>query len=256
VSNVKALKARTGQPFQVEGTFTVRHLERDFSLADFLRFLARELGVHSLHMPWILGHAAYGATGIPPTEDNLERLARVYAEGITESFRSLSTPDPDETALLSIVERFMNRAVGTEPAPQRHYCPAGSGTLSVGMDGTVYPCFMFTNIKGFELTRVDAADRGELARNRAAFVKQIERPRGEGAPREVMSSCAGMNYEAHGRITGISAAERHLWERVNAHLEREAAAYAQDPDTWEWMQTKFLLHRLDTLGVFDAPAAC
>ena len=256
VNNVKILKTHTGQPFQVEGTFTSRHLERRFSLAEFLRFLARELGVHFLHMPWILGNG-YNAAGILPTEENLERLLAVYAEAITGSFHSLRDPAMSETAVISIVERFVDRCrSGAERTPQRYYCPAGSGTLSVGMDGKVYPCFMFTNVPAFELTHVEALDKGELTRNRAAFVKQIERPDDEGTPGEVISSCAGMNYETHGRITGISSAEKRVWERLNAHLNDEADAYRRQPETWEWMQTKFLLHRLEMLGVLDSSAAC
>jgi uncharacterized protein len=38
--NIAILKARTGEPWQIEGTFTARHLARTFSLANFMRFLS------------------------------------------------------------------------------------------------------------------------------------------------------------------------------------------------------------------------
>jgi hypothetical protein len=81
---------------------------------------------------------------------------------------------------------------------------------------------MFTNNKLFELTHLDAEDKQDLTRNRAAFVKQMERPLDEVDTREVISSCAGKNYEAHGRIVAISTPERYVWGRLNHYLQTKA----------------------------------
>ena len=249
IENVKVLKEYTGQPFQVEGTFTAAHLHEQFSLSQFMQFLAGELDVHFLHMPWILG-TGYNETGIVVSEPNIAAVVETYKAAITTSLKSLCDPDIGKTCLISLVERFLGNHLSDTPQRPTHYCPAGSGTLSVGIDGTIYPCFMFTNKKSFEIGRVGATDATTLEQKRDAFTQALkisnEHDRENVA---IASSCAGINYETRGHIDGTSEAEQFVLKSLNLYLKDEIDRLSEDADAWEWVQTKYLLHRLSLQGV-------
>jgi uncharacterized protein len=244
IKNIAILKERTGQPAQIEGTYTARHVEMDFSLVEFMKFIATELDVHYLHMPWILGNA-YQGTGIEPTEKNIDHLISVYRAANVESLRSLQTPELEETIVLSAVGRALERAQTANAQQRRHICPAGSGTLSVGADGKIFPCFMFTNKAQFEFGHIGSVDDGEFERRRAAFVNRLELPAGEVGTRfESGSACAGQNFEMGGEIDYISAANRNVQAAVDTHLQEKVASLKSDSDLWDWIQIKLMLNRL------------
>jgi uncharacterized protein len=253
--NIRRLKAATDQPAQIEGTFTAAHLASGFSLAEFLKFVARDLGVRFLHMPWILGEA-YGGTGIEPTDANIERLTQVYCEGVCASLASLETQDLGDTILLSTLDIALRAALsGAPPQRRTHICPAGGGTLSVGADGRVFPCFMFTNKAPFEFTRVGAGfDDAVFDARRAAFVGELEIPADANAGGfEMRAACAGHNYDTHGAISHFSAAASRVQNAVDAHVRRELAALIADEDRWSWVKCKLLLHQLSSSSPFEAP---
>ena len=244
IENIRRMKERTGQPLQIEGTYTARHVEMRFSLAEFMRFIAGELDVHSLHMPWIVGHA-YQGTGIDPTEENIAHVTAVYCEAASASLMSLQTPQLEDTILLSAAERFLRRERSGDGNKRRHICPAGSGTLSVGADGKISPCFMFTNNAQFEFGRVGRREDDEFEHRRSTFMKRLEIPEGEnGRSFEIGAACAGQNFELSGQIDHVTAANRQIQIALDAHLENEIARIKADQDLWEWMQTKLLLNQM------------
>src|SRR6266581_6314752 len=49
--NIRILKEETGQPGQIEGTYTRLHVEERVSVADVMDYVLNELGIHLLHMP-------------------------------------------------------------------------------------------------------------------------------------------------------------------------------------------------------------
>jgi len=254
--NIRKLKAMTGQPVQIEGTFTGAHMASDFSLAEFMRFIARDLGVRFLHMPWILGRA-YGGTGIEPTDANIERLTRVYCEAISASLASLETQDLGDTILLSSVDAALRAALSGAPSHRRtHICPAGGGTLSVGADGRVFPCFMFTNKSPFEFTKVGAGfDDAAFDARRAEFVGQLEIPEdGNAGGFAMRAACAGHNYDTGGSISAVSAATLRVQDATDAHLQRALAELRADEDRWSWVRCKLMLHQLESASPFQAPA--
>jgi uncharacterized protein len=255
IANIRRLKAATGQPAQIEGTFTAAHLEADVSLAEFMRFIARDLGVRFLHMPWILGEA-YGGTGIVPTDANIERLIAIYSEAISASFASLETQDLGDTILLSSVDTALRGELSPAQDRRTHICPAGSGTLSVGADGRVFPCFMFTNKSPFEFTRVGAGfDDAVFDARRADFVGQLEIPEdGNVGGFEMRAACAGHNYDVGGRIDHVSAAGLRVQDAIDAHMRRELSALRADEDRWNWVRCKLMLHQLESATPFEAPA--
>jgi uncharacterized protein len=256
VANIARLKGATGQPAQIEGTFTAAHLASNFSLAGFMRFVAHDLGVRFLHMPWILGDA-YGGTGIAPTEGNIARLIDIYGAAISASLASLETQDLRDTILLSQVDDALRAALSPAPPARRtHLCPAGSGTLSVGADGRVFPCFMFTGKPGFEFTRVGAGfDDAAFDARRADFTRQLELPpEGDLGGLAQRGACAGHNHDTGGNIAAVSAASRAVQDALSAHLRCELAALRADADRWSWVRCKLMLHQLETAGDFAAPA--
>ncbi|MFZ5788350.1 MAG: radical SAM protein [Acidobacteriota bacterium] len=230
---IRRMKERTGQPSQVEGTFTALHLERSFSLVGFMDFLARDLDVHALHMPWILGDRCNGC-GIRPDVANVQELLRIFGEGVDRSFQSLDGPDLEGAILLSIVERRLRapRQFGSEVCL---LCGAGSGTLSVATDGRIYPCFMFTNQRDLCLGRIDTTGPATLKRRRRRFVEALRLPAGSSIP---VLGCAGVCHDQTGEVNRCLAAESWLGERLETRIDAHQSAARQDPERWEWLQVK------------------
>ena len=253
VAGVKKLKAATGQPRQVEATFTAAHLAAGFSIADFMRFLAAELGVRRLHMPWILGEGAYDGAGIAPTDANVAQLAHAYRDAVDASLAALESPELADTVLLSQVDDAIRAALaGRAPAPRTHLCPAGGGTLSVGADGRVTPCFMFTNKPGFELADVRAFDDAGFDARRATFVRRLELPADAGGPFAIRAACAGQNHEVSGRVGEVSAANLRVQAAIADHLRRAVNALVADANRWSWVRCKLMLHQLEAGAPFEA----
>lgn len=237
VESIRILKRETGQPSQVEGTFTARHLDAGFSLAAFMDFLVEELEVHVLHMPYILGDG-FGAAGIGADSARLDALVATYSEAIARSVRSLSTPDLETTILLSFVERYL-RAQLSEAKDSPLVCAAGTGTISVDVDGAIYPCFMFTNKLPFRLGVVGTTSPGELRMASLEFASRLVRSPGDG-PRPLMS-CAGMNEELAGAVDRCLPAATEVNRRLVARLDEELAPYRRDEERWSWLKTKLAL---------------
>ena len=248
IENIRILKDRTEEPKQIEGTYSAKHVEQDFSIADFLKFMARELDVRSLHMPWVVGEA-YNGTGIVPTDANVARTAKAFRDGVSASLQSLLSPDLEDVVLFAPLERALLRELSGGGGEREHICPAGSGTLAVGADGKVSPCFMFTNNRKFEFTRVGQFDDSTFDRLRKEFVGRLAVPTGEnGRSYETGSSCAGQNYDVTGEVDQVLEASRHLQLDIDNHIRDELAAVKADADKWEWLQAKLLLHQIALAG--------
>lgn len=237
VETVRAMKARTGQPAQVEGTYTRAHLEAGFSLRDFMDFLANDLDVHLLHMPWILGGTWDGA-GVPAAR--VGEVANAYEDAVVRSLESLRGPDLDGAILLSFVHRFLT-ATFTPRRAADLVCAAGTGTLSVAVDGTIAPCFMFTGKAGFSLGSVGVTGPEELDARRRAFQERV-RWREDAPPRErMLMSCAGTNLECSGALEKFTEAAVAVNERLAARIEAELEPIRKDPDAFDWLKTKLAL---------------
>lgn len=249
VANILWMKAEVGQPSQIEGTYTRRHLDAGFDIAAFLRFCARELDVHQVHMPWIVGDG-YDGSGIAPTEENVGAVTAAYCAAATASLESLTTPDLRDIVIFTPVDSALRRAVTGQGGVRTHLCPAGSGTLAVGADGKVSPCFMFTNKPEFEFTRIgEGFDDGAFDASRDAFVRKLEL----GADRrgeefEMGGACAGQNYDVGGAIDAVGDGSRRIQAALDAHVHAELTRLQADPDVWSWVRTKIMLDALSREG--------
>ncbi len=244
IENIAILKARTGGLGQIEGTFTGQHLESGFSLSEFMHFIATELDVHFLHMPWIVGDG-YSGTGIAPTDANVDRVIAIYRDAFSASLRSLETRDLDEVIVISNIEELL-RPAASGGGGCGQICPAGSGTLSAGADGKIYPCFMFTNNEAFELGRVGEGGGADFGGRRSAFTRKLAIPEGESADSfETGAACAGQNYDLGGRIDAMSPANKRIQTALDTYLRGEVARLEADGERWEWIMTKYRLAQLD-----------
>jgi uncharacterized protein len=240
VRNIHVLQDATGEPGQIEGTFTARHLEAGFSLEDFMSFAARDLGVHRLHMPWIMG-TGYGGGAIPPTAANRKRLTGLYSAAAAASLASLLGGSLEETILLSGVEREIRRRLSGRNGGGAQICAAGLDTLSAAADGAVYPCFMFTNKEPFRLGQVDGLGDPGFARRRAAFVKSLKVPDCGPPP---LSSCAGQNLDLNGGVCRVHAATAAVMKALHRDLCRRLDPVEADEDRWNWVRAKLMLLEL------------
>lgn len=240
VETVRAMKAATGQPAQIEATYTRAHLDAGFSFREFMDFLANDLDVHLLHMPWILGGPWEGA-GVPV--ERAEALAEAYEEAILRSLESLRGPDLEGAILLSFVQRYL-AATFVERKAADLVCAAGSGTLSVDVDGTIYPCFMFTGKTALSLGKVGVTGVEELDARRRTFQERVRWPDGAPPRARMLMSCAGMNLECDGALASFPVATSSVNERLAARLEAELAPVRQDPEEFAWLKTKLALWQI------------
>ena len=240
IATIRAMKDQTGQPAQVEGTYTRAHLDAGFSLREFMDFLAYDLDVHLLHMPWILGGPWDGA-GVPAARAH--EVADAYEDAVLRSLESMRGPDLDGAILLSFVHRLLTETFAPRGAPDL-VCAAGTGTLSVAVDGTIAPCFMFTGKSGLSLGSVGVTAREELDVRRRAFQERV-RWREDAPPRErMLMSCAGMNLECASSVETISDATIAVNERLAARLDAELAKLRKDPGAFDWLKTKLALWQM------------
>jgi len=243
VENILKLKQYTGQPSQIEGTYHAFHLESNFSMTEFMRFIAEQLDVHSLHMPWLLGDS-YQKTGIKQQHNLIEQVVDVYKTAVDYSMQSLLQQDLQQTILLSYLDRAITaRLLPQEGMRKTHLCPAGSGTLSVGSDGKIFPCFMFTNNKSFQFGSVDDKRWEPVFEKRDAFTRQLELTKLPETATDV-SACAGHNYENQDHIASIGPGDKHVQQVLDEYIKSVLRKVTEDADTWSWVQTKYQLIKI------------
>jgi uncharacterized protein len=129
--------------YSFESTFTAYHVESGINLNDLLDFFFKHFKQNEVHIP----------PAALTKENSLflseQRTSKVYRAGVEYSMENLKNGG---TACLSFASRMIN--VFAEGRSINNYCPAGLSTLSVDTGGDVYPCFMFTGQKDFQLGNV------------------------------------------------------------------------------------------------------
>lgn len=250
-ANILRMKQATGQPVKIEGAFTAEHLRREFSLADFMDYLVRDLDIHSIHMPWILGEC-YNGLGIVPGKANLEKMVEIYSKAIHKSIGSLVRPGIDETILVTQVERYLLNFFGRGYSG-KYVCPAGGDTLAVSADGDIYPCSMFVNKKKFRLGTPEMPFSG-LRENMKRFCRGMQVTARGRLMKPSSAFCAGLNYESCGSLNRISSPERTLQERLDTYLRRELDALLKDQETADWIKIKLLFNQINVRELEEASA--
>lgn len=241
VSNIQILSRETGQPMRIEGTFTSEHLHQNFSLVEFMDYLVKELKIHSLHMPWVIGNC-YNGCGIVPNNKNIEKIISIYSEAFSKSLHSLISPDINQTILTTYIERYLERFFAKFSSTP-YICPAGIDTLSVSADGSVYPCFLFISNKKFKLAETGTAPVMDLTKNKRQFSKDMK------VPQYILSNgdiplmfCAGLNYICNGSLTKIPDHEMTLSRALNSCLKDELDHLMKNREDRDWIHTKLILY--------------
>lgn len=222
--NIAALRAATGQPTQIEGTFTAEHLRRGVTVRDVMSYCLEVLGAPVLHMP-VNALAEDGPHDrVDPRSIGTADMPRVcdqYAEAAAATVRAAVAPVGSHPVLATAFE--MLKDVVFPPLSQMPtICPAGTGTIAVDVDGTVLPCFMFFGREEHRIGHVDDALAGEPPIDTATqvrFVSALDRTRGEAGKswaHRLFSGCAGANFFARDHHGATSPEEVELVEAMAA----------------------------------------
>ncbi|WFR57014.1 radical SAM protein [Anaerocolumna sp. AGMB13025] len=134
LENAKRLKNITGQPNTIEVTYTQFHIDNNITIMDVLKHLNTELPETYIHL--------VPAGGNIDCEYALTDLSQ-FTQSVNDIFDTASDKG-DIKHIYSLVQRIIASLVNKYPGSES-ICDAGSGTLSVSVNGDIYPCFMFTD---------------------------------------------------------------------------------------------------------------
>lgn len=156
VSNVKRLREETGQPDTIEVTYNNRHRENGVKVLDTIRQLNAEVPGSFYHITPV------------SSQDKGMMLEdfKPFIDSVDEVFDSF---EAKESLTYSLVDRFVRTL---QDKQQSHYvCNAGFNTISVSVEGDVYPCFMFTDVEEFKMGNI--SDEGIFKTERFKDITQM-----------------------------------------------------------------------------------
>lgn len=141
LANAKKLKEQTGQPFMIEATYTATHINNNISIQDTVKGALSELSDVIIHLTPVAG-----------ADENEYSISnyKIFADSVDEVFDTMSEGDG---FIYSLVERIIN-GLSVKDREYAYICDAGTGTLSVSVEGDIYPCFMFTDMEKLKLGNV------------------------------------------------------------------------------------------------------
>ncbi len=133
LSNIKWLQKETGQPGTIEVTYNQKHIDHDVAIGDVIHFMRENVGNVPLHIT---------AAGGEKSCDYVLEDRKAFIQSIDDIF---DNPDKVPMYTYAIASRMIDNIY--KKAKTQYLCTAGLNTLSVSIDGDVYPCFMFTDDK-------------------------------------------------------------------------------------------------------------
>ena len=217
----------------IEGTYTARHIELGISMVDLLDFFAEELDITSPHIPTV-GAPADPSLALHPRCS--EETYRIYADAVSHTVWSATTDHPRS---LSLAQRQVDALVRKQG--QWAICPASGGdTLSVDMDGGIYPCFMFIGREEFRMGDVNGDGFGGPGFDRVntVFWANVKGKRDDCSvcwARGLCSGCLGAVYNETGSITDVPQDHCELVKAMGERTLVELARVRNDPEKWEKM---------------------
>jgi uncharacterized protein len=252
--NIRILREETGQPGQIEGTYTRLHVEEGVQIVDLMDYVRETLGINLLHMPInVLGksnrHDPLAVRG-----EDFVKVNAFYAEAVSRSIRDVLTKPVGEVCMLSSVVEMVDTLIHPSAHPAIFICPAGNGTIAVDSNGTVYPCFMFYRNAKFRLGSVsrpggealeDTAQKSFLAGLQPEAIPNLARSWAW----RFLQGCAGGNYfknEDHGIVADD---EIRLVEAMVSAAVVELAHLKSDELQWKFLPLALNLFKL----FIDAP---
>ena len=151
LKKAKELYDATGQPDTIEVTYTQLHVNNHVGILEIVRNIKEMLPNTNVHLVPVSG-----CDGKPVGLKTLE----MFPASVDELF---AEKEFTKTPTYSLVERIFAGMANRNPN-NRFICNAGVGTLSVSVEGDVYPCFMFTNEQALCLGNI--ADKDLFESNR------------------------------------------------------------------------------------------
>jgi uncharacterized protein len=149
-------------PYGIECTYNIRHLSAGVSVIDLMEFFYNEAGQRICHIApaslpapvsssgsgqeifrgkeLVIQHRDYVAT---------ETLVPLYRDAAKYTIRNLFA---GSGPLLSFANNILEQIIDRRKS--LIYCPAFFNQLSIAIDGSAYPCFMFIGDKNFRLGNI------------------------------------------------------------------------------------------------------
>ncbi|MBM7689866.1 hypothetical protein BCR24_13320 [Enterococcus ureilyticus] len=138
LKNISKLNQYTNQPSTIEVTYNQNHVENDVSIQDVVDHISEEVPNAYIHLvpAGATDEEDYGVKDLSIFPENLNNLVEKHLVN--------NPKERDLPASYSLVDRIVKGLInGPQNIPL--ICDAGLGTISVSVNGDVYPCFMFTD---------------------------------------------------------------------------------------------------------------
>lgn len=144
INNIRTLKEKTGQPYQIEATYTDYHVKHNISVLDISKHI-------STLFPDIVIHAA-PAGGCKTCAFVLKNYTS-FIDSVSEYFQKLKNGNK-QIPSYSLLQGLLSKLADKKDKSTSLLCPAGSGTLSVSVIGNIFPCFMVTDEESLNMGSV------------------------------------------------------------------------------------------------------
>lgn len=136
-----------GISFDTECTYNGHHRKLGISIVDLMNFFYEQTGQRAVHIaPVFMPAPGNFEMGRSADYIDFETLAEDYREAARISVSNLVK---GEGPVLEFAQRVVEHLATRIPA--KMYCPAFFTQLTVAMDGSVYPCFMFAGDKAYRM---------------------------------------------------------------------------------------------------------
>lgn len=196
-NNINELHRRTGQPGQVEITYTKQHDKNEISIQKLIESINCDLDFE------ISAHIAPVCT---QNEDFRLDTPDRFFESIEDYYKCLGT---NRQMHYSYIDRFLKPI--KERKVNTRYCGAGIGTIAVDGQGNVYPCFYFVNNDEFVVGNI-LEDTYEVLKHKLEGTKkkylEYDRNHTEKCKdcfaNTICYGCLGINYSMTGNAMEMS----------------------------------------------------
>lgn len=213
LKNAKMLKEKTGQPNTIEATYTQYHYNNGISLIDIIKHIYSELGTIGIH--------CVPAGGNEDAEFILKEY-EPFIKGIDDVFEA-NKLEPYKNYSFSFAQRIM-AGLAIKKSVGDNLCDAGDGTISVAVDGSIYPCFMLTDIDEYRLGNV--FDDNPLKSKRIVDIleelKQVNRKNSKDCENcfaiNLCTGCLGLNLLNTGSIGMVDGKFCDMYRKLIEYL--------------------------------------
>lgn len=138
--NIKLMKERTGQPSTIEATYHQGHVDQGIEVSDIVKYMQDNFQTR-VHIAPVNG------------SEEREFMLKDFSSFVRSAKTVFETIFTDQSLNYSLVNRIINSINSKQDVS--YICTAGFNTISVSVNGDVYPCFMFTDINKFLMGNVE-----------------------------------------------------------------------------------------------------